>query len=338
MVNKIFELKFGSHLYATNTENSDLDLKSIYLPTAKEICLGNYKKTITTTRPKQEFERNNKDDVDVEIFSLDRYLELLLEGQTVALDILFAGKEMYTYSNPDTIWIMEEIYKNRFELLHSNLNAFIGYSKAQAAKYGIKGFRVHALRATLDYLNQFDDQTELNSLFLQFWIDDIKNEYIKLVNLTSNKGVTETYLEVCDKKYILKQNVKYVKERIQKRFDEYGKRALMAEDNKGIDWKALSHAVRVNNEAIELLTTGKITFPRPDKDLLLNIKLGKLPYKEVTDLIENGLEDLKKAEKNSILNKTPNKQWAEDFVYKIYSDIVSKENPNNCFIFPPVQI
>lgn len=38
-MNKILEMKFGSHLYGTNTPNSDLDYKAIYLPTAREIIL-----------------------------------------------------------------------------------------------------------------------------------------------------------------------------------------------------------------------------------------------------------------------------------------------------------
>ena len=31
--NIIVLMKFGSHLYGTNTENSDTDLKGIYMPT-----------------------------------------------------------------------------------------------------------------------------------------------------------------------------------------------------------------------------------------------------------------------------------------------------------------
>lgn len=59
-MNKILEMKFGSHLYGTNTENSDMDFKGIYLPTAREIVLGTYKKTICSSRPKGLCERNTK--------------------------------------------------------------------------------------------------------------------------------------------------------------------------------------------------------------------------------------------------------------------------------------
>lgn len=322
-MNKIFELKFGSHLYGTNTENSDLDLKSIYLPTAQEICLNSYRRTITTSRPKKEFERNNKDDVDIEIFSLDRYIELLLEGQTVALDILFSGKEMYTYSNPDTVWIIEELYKNRHEFLHSNINAFIGYAKAQAARYGLKGFRVHALRTVLDLFEAWKDKAiKVGDCDLEHWVPNCGNKYITIEYIKNPKGILEPYLNVCDKKIAFNSTVKWALQHTKKRVEEYGHRALLAERNEGIDYKACSHAVRVNSQAIELLTTSNIMFPRPDKELLLDIKTGKLPYKEIADIIEKGLEDLKIAEVNSILRKEPNKEWTNDFIFKVYSDIV----------------
>ena len=324
-MNKILEVKFGSHLYGTNTENSDLDFKGIYLPTAREIILKQHKRTITTTRPKQAFERNNKDDVDIEIFSLDRFLELLIDGQTVALDLLFAPPNSCTLITEQGSEIMYQIDTNRHELLNRNVNAFVGYAKQQAAKYGQKGFRIDALRKILDLLNAWKDQVvRVGDCDLEHWVPSCGNEHIKIEYLKSPRGVEEPYLNVCDKKIAFHSTIKYALEHVQRRFDEYGKRALMAEKNEGIDWKALSHAVRVNSEAKELLTTGKITFPRPDKDLLLQIKLGKMDYKLVANLIEDGLEVLKLASANSQLREKPNRDWADDFIYRIYSEIVKK--------------
>src|ERR1700722_5000860 len=173
-MNKILEMKFGSHLYGTNTPNSDLDYKAIYLPTAKEIVLGSYKKTIAKSRPKADCERNTKDDVDMEILSLDRYLELLMQGQTMALDILFAPPYMYTHMSFEHARPWQLIFDNRERLLTRNVNAFVGYTKQQAAKYGIKGSRMDILKRTKEVLDAFIPidshtklfgyETELNSL------------------------------------------------------------------------------------------------------------------------------------------------------------------------------
>jgi hypothetical protein len=90
----------------------------------------------------------------------------------------------------------------------------------------------------------------------------------------------------------------------------------------GKDFKALSHSVRVNSEALQLLTTGHITFPRPDRELLLQIKLGQLPYEQIAELIEQGLADVCEVHKKSTLRDKPDKEWADNFVYDVYSKIV----------------
>lgn len=326
-MNKIVEIKFGSHLYGTNTENSDLDFKGIYLPAAEEIVLGRVKQTIATSRPKQTHERNNKDDVDVEIVSLDRFIDLLVQGQTMALDMLFAPPENHTLSCIEGKIIMDHIYQNRTQLLNRNMNAFVGYARQQASKYGVKGFRVAAMREILKFLDMMPNPNEkLGPSLVKLEKERIYlpiNEFTKLTMIDGKNG-PENHIEVCNRKVPFNATVKYAKQVYQRIFDEYGQRALRAEKNEGVDWKALSHAVRVNSEAIELLTTTKITFPRPDKELLLQIKLGQMDYNNVAIKIEKGLEDLIFAQEMSHLKDTPNKKWADAFVYKIYSDIVKK--------------
>lgn len=324
-MNKILEIKFGSNLYGTSTPNSDLDLKGIYLPTAREIVLHTYKKTITTTRPKRDHERNNKDDVDIEIFSLDRYVELLTQGRTVALDMLFAPYESYTWDSGDEI--LDYINENREKFLSKSMcNAFFGYAKQQAAKYGQKGFRVAALRESLDWISAYPDHHKLIDLIPERFVGEIGNEHIKIVQCKGPNGTMADHLEVCSKKYAFHNDVKYVKAQLQRRFDEYGHRALLAEKNEGVDWKALSHAVRVNSQAKELLTTHSITFPRPDKDLLLKIKLGQMDYKDVAEIIENGLQEMTALEKTSTLPDAPDMEFCNNFVYETYMQVINENN------------
>ncbi len=323
-MNKLFELKFGSHLYGTNTPSSDLDIKSIYLPTAREIVLGSYKKTLSTTRPKQMGERNTKDDVDLEVFSLDRYLQLLSQGQAVALDMLFAPHYMYL-DGSDTR-IMEKIQDNRHEVLSSDISAFFGYARQQAAKYGIKGTRVAAVRMVLEWLNSLNTFDIIGTYPIIGQVLEWNNEHIKVIVIKSPNGKEEPHLEVCNRKIPFHAKVSYTKSVFQKIFDEYGHRALLAEKNEGVDWKALSHAVRVNSQAKELLTTGWITFPRPDRELLVDIKTGKMEYQVVAEIIENGLAELEVLKTKSSLRPEPNQEWINNFVYDIYSEIVVEEN------------
>ncbi len=66
--------------------------------------------------------------------------------------------------------------------------------------------------------------------------------------------------------------------------DQEGARA--AERNEGVDWKALSHTVRVGYEALELLESGSLTYPSPTREHLRAIKAGEVPYAAVAAEID----------------------------------------------------
>jgi hypothetical protein len=51
----------------------------------------------------------------------------------------------------------------------------------------------------------------------------------------------------------------------------------------GYDVKAASHMIRLMYEGIELLTTGQITYPRPEVDVLLEIRKGLWAQSRVED-------------------------------------------------------
>ena len=76
----IVNMRFGSHLYGTDTPDSDLDLKAVYLPEAHDILLQRVKATVTSNRVNAAGHKNQAGDVDSEIYSLQRYLHLLAEG------------------------------------------------------------------------------------------------------------------------------------------------------------------------------------------------------------------------------------------------------------------
>lgn len=330
-MNKVIEIKFGSHLYGTDTPESDLDFKAIYLPTAKDIVLGKVKGTIAKSRPKAECERNNKDDIDIEIFSLDRYLELLAEGQTVALDMLFSPDSHCTF-NKDNINIWRAIKMHSDKLLTRNVNAFVGYARQQAAKYGIKGSRMDALKRVMAFLEPLPlwDRLSFHEPLIYALVKECeelisleKTALVEVVQIPGpNKVDLMPHLHVCGRKVPFMATVKFAKEVYGRILEGYGNRAHKAHLAGGVDWKALSHAVRVNGEALELLRTGFVTFPRPDRELLLQIKKGLMPYEQVAEKIEQGLADLYEAHEISTLRDKPDQEWIDDLVYEVYSEVV----------------
>ncbi len=330
----ILELKFGSHLYGTSTPKSDLDFKGIYIPSAREIVLGTFNATVQVKRNKAHGERNTKDDVDREYVSLNRFMELLCEGQTMALDMLFAPKEMRTFEDPRLIWIFDRIYDSRHEFVNKNVNAFVGYAKQQAARYGIKGSRMDALRRVLNLLSLYPGRDKLWSyeeriLELVATSKELvsleKTPLIEVVDIKGPRGTPEKHLSVANRKIPFHATVQFARQVYQRVYDEYGARAVKVSLSGGRDYKALSHAIRVNAEAKELLETGHITFPRPEAELLLAVKNEQVPFEKVSEIIEKGLADLMDAQPESKLRERPNLQAAQDLVYEVYAAQVRGE-------------
>jgi hypothetical protein len=59
----------------------------------------------------------------------------------------------------------------------------------------------------------------------------------------------------CDFSYEISFDVQFVGIRV-KFYDDYGHRAKLASENKNVDWKAISHALRAAIQTKEILTTG----------------------------------------------------------------------------------
>lgn len=320
---QVVRLKFGSHLYGTSTPQSDLDFKSVFIPDGRSILLQRAKNSLNDQRPKAEREKNYAGEVEEERFSLQRFLSLLAEGQTVALDILFAPEWAMT---DDPSWHWQEILDNRDRLLTRKSAAFIGYARTQANKYGIRGSRVAAARAALSLLEAAGSKHLAAKLDILsdsiFAMCADTPDHMSIHEDTTPHGQKVLLWEVCNRKMPFTASIKNAYDIMQRVVDEYGKRALMAESNQGVDWKALSHAVRVGTQAIELLSTGFVTFPLPNAAHVLEIKLGHRPYQDVAAEIEDLLERVEAAAAVSALPEEPDWAWIDDFVASAYRDEV----------------
>ena len=315
----IVRMRFGSHLYGTATPESDLDLKGVYLPEALDILLQRVKTTVTSNRVKAAGEKNEAGDVDSEFYSLQRYLDLLAEGQTVALDMLFAPDAVMTMS-PSPWW--REIQANGHRLISKRATSFVQYCRQQANKYGIKGSRVAAARKVLAELTtaqkRLGNTGKLELIAAQLADLAASTAHVALVDLPSSGDRPVRHLEVCDRKISFSASLKMGREIAERLVNEYGHRALQAERNEGVDWKALSHAVRIGREALELFQRGRITFPLPYADHIVGIKRGLVLYKTVAMEIEQLLEDVEAAASASSLPEEPDQALIEDLVTRAH--------------------
>jgi len=318
----------GSHLFGTNTENSDMDYKGIYIPDKKDIYLGKVEDTYQIKRSKEHGEKNTKDDVDVEFYSLKKYIQMLNEGQTVALELLFTPDDKIIEADPSW-YSLREYWKSIF--LNKKTTAFVGYCKTQADKYGVKGSRMAAIKKAIEALELFTpknspDRIDFlpNTKLKNVW-EELKSylynvDYIEFGEQETKLGMIP-YMKVCESMYQDNQSWENAYKALKTKYDVYGARAQQAERNEGIDWKALSHAYRVCCQAIELLRDHKLTLPLKENDLKMvrNVKLGLVPFKEFQPLLELKLEEVIKAEEESTLNsEMKDKEFCDDFVYQYY--------------------
>ncbi len=315
----LVRMQFGSHVYGTNVATSDHDFKAVHVPAASDILLQRVRPSINDGTKKGDGQKNGPDDIDFESFALQKFMAMLLEGQTVALTMIFTPDQWIIEQSPEWAFIRQ----NRSRWLHRSVSAFAGYCRQQANKYGIRGSRVAASRAVLTWAEQMVDAHGTQGRLRDHWpeVEELAGrglEHVGIVAGTHADSQLVRFLEVCNRKIQEHATFKEAYAISKRVFDEYGHRALLAETNQGVDWKACMHAVRVSREAEELLLHHTITYPRPEAGLLLAIRKGELPYKEVADMLETGLDRLEQCAKESALPERGDHACAESLILGVY--------------------
>lgn len=309
---------FGSHLYGTSTPASDTDYKSVHLPDPNDILLTTARDVISTKTKVGTTTKNTADDIDDESFALHRFFNQLEKGESMALEVLFAPAGGLLVSTRE--W--EHIQKNRERFLTKNATGMIGYCIRQCSKYGVKGGRVATSRAALELLRNMME-TWGAAQKVGFIGDDIRdfvedNPHTAIIKIPQVNGSTIDHWEVCDRKLPFTTSLKEAHGIVEKLFLNFGERARQAEANEGIDWKAVSHAIRVGYQGLELFNSGHITFPRPEASYLLDIKRGRLAYSEVEKELEWLLDGIELAAERSHLPAQVDRALMNDIVIGAY--------------------
>lgn len=301
----------GSHLYGLNTEESDHDYKLIYIPTHYDLLMGKAKESYDLGTNKGSA-KNTAEDVDFKVYSFPKFVQMLIKGDMVSMDMLFA---------PDShIEFYGDLESNPFYQLRLNYQLFTakemagyaGYVHKQAAKYGIKGSRVATVRELLSELDAIKSSKDTEGLRLGDVLEGFS------VNLPYAK-ITPEHFEVLGAKHQLTVKLSMFEEWLQNKMKEYGDRSLKAETNQGVDWKAMSHAVRACIQLRQMLTTGKMELPLPDleREAVLNVKQGQVPFKAVESNLYTLMELVDDAKANSELPDSIDKGEVEAFTYEL---------------------
>lgn len=334
----LYLCKFGSHLYGTNSPTSDEDYKGIFLPSLESCLLGTAPKCFSFNTKKDKDSKNTSEDIDVQLWSLQYFLNLLGQGETNAIDLL------YSYSYPDMIVYdmtithkqsnftyspMEFLLRNHKKLFSvKNTKSFIGYAIGQARKYGIKGSRLGVVKKILNvldtlhtaYYSEVPDNWHRDKL--KTWTDTLlaqcgDSSYCFVKTMDAKPTPKET-LFVNGSQHHLDITMEEFYDRMKSEYEKYGERARQAETNEGIDFKALSHAVRAIRQMEYLLKDGEIKYPLACAEELKEIKSGKLTWSEIEKIITDGLEEVDRLQEAVVSDHILDKELVKNFILNCY--------------------
>lgn len=311
-MNIILKTIFGSHLYGLNTENSDTDYKGIYLPTKKQILLSTAPAVCDLSTKQSSQIKNTKDDTDFTIYSLSKFVHLACCGDAVAIDMLHSSENL---CGKNEIW--DYLHSNRTKFYSKNMSAYAGYVKKQCAKYGIKGSKLSELNDLIKILFTQSLTTKIRDFELPNG-----THCFYTTKLNKSTQIEENFYNVNGKLISVNCQLRDVYGSATFQYDKYGERARLAQQNSNVDWKAVSHALRVSYQLYDIYTKGDFSYPLDQSQYIIDVKTGKIPYDNVVEVLEQMVDTVTGLSLRSSLPDEVDVEYWDDFVADAYESIV----------------
>lgn len=309
----LVNMVFGSHLYGTNSETSDKDYKGVFMPTREDLLLQRVPKSINNSTKKRNDQKNTAEDVDTEMYSLNYFIHLACEGETVALDMLHAPKEFWLESS----YIWESLVQERERFYTSKLKAFVGYARRQAAKYGVKGSRLSDAKRVYEFLKTQNP----NLRVAEVWDALPEGEFLKKEEIANPGEMDKKFphmYTVCGKGLSSQAYVHHYLPMLENFINRYGDRARLAELNEGVDWKAVSHAFRAAYQVKHILLNNGYSYPLPETDYIKAVKSGKLNFvNEVGPKLEELMAELEVLSSKSTLPRHSDRKFWDGWLLEV---------------------
>lgn len=323
----VFEIVYGSRLYGTNTPTSDTDIKRVYMPRIADLLLGvklniaqsKFDARGNTVGPKEPMPADGVEYSDIPI---SIYFDDFVKGQTYAVEMAMEFIKPQYADHP--FYPINRELVSRF--LTRNITPMVGFAKKQVFDYVQRGERLKVMQEIMKQLDALEKkhgaETQLNKIVSGKTLMEAISKKQNLEMKEQDHG--QVSLEVNGRSYMANTTIMHLKGQVQKKIDRYGPRTTEASEE-DVDWKSLSHAVRVYQQIIELGVYRTITFPRPNTGYLLDIKQGKLPVEDV-HLVLNELDArVKEIEEANLLGlpdlatiRDEFQQWKESTLRDMY--------------------
>jgi hypothetical protein len=320
-------MQYGSTLFGSTIATSDQDYVGVHLPSGRAILLGDAEATLhegskAFVAPRDggigssRIRATLPGEIDRESHALGKVFDMLRGGHMIALDMLFVPDA--SLFETSTTW--NAVRDQRQRLISRNCRGFVGYAQSQAEMYGRKATRLGDVEATqqflIDAIARYGADATLETLSEAIYDFADGRDHIGVAPFASGYTPDLPHLVIAGKKVAFTHTLPVALRVAERTVARYGKRAQAAQD--GTDWKSVAHAVRVAHQAIELLKTGTITFPRPEAELLRQIRRGEHHRRDIGLEIDRLLEEVETASRSSVLPAEPDRALMDDLQVAAY--------------------
>lgn len=326
MNNKIIlKIRSGSHLYGTNTKDSDKDYLGVYLNTKEELLgLQTSEELTDNIVSKAENGRNNKDAVDCKYYELRKFCRLAMNGNPTVLEILFVNKENIIEITKEG----EELLKLRQEFVSKRIyNSFMGYAFAQKKKAFDKSENINHIERFYNWTNTFVSvkNSPISNMTFNDFYNAIKDKSVFENHIKFFKNEHNDMMFQCgDLIFPMNILMKKLKDSLKQRLDKasWRKNGML---QYGCDYKFMSHNVRLLLEGIELMNTKNLILPLSYKDLILKIKTGNMNNQDIVDLMDTYETELHKYKENNNLPDKADYNKINNFIINTYYNYLKEK-------------
>ena len=189
-MNIICKIITGSNLYHLNTPTSDVDVHGIYLPEIKYLLLQRVSNSV-------QLNSNN----DGNIFSLQYFMKLLCEGQSIAIEMVSAPENKWLEFSE--LW--RSIHNNRKLFYTKNMKAFIGYARQMSSRWNVRADRMQFIENIINVLKEQNIYAKLGTI----WDLLSENEFITKGETTRNNNFDRRIINILGREISAAVSIEY---------------------------------------------------------------------------------------------------------------------------------
>jgi hypothetical protein len=296
--NLLTVVTYGSHLYGTSTPTSDHDFKAVYLPSMRDLMLAKAPKVLryrfdADGNPVGDSTPMGDNGYEAEHTPVQKFVHDWLGGQAYAVETVFAviqGGHLKHMAPVGTLgsrrFCSFEAFCHKLakQYVHRNVNGMVGFAVKQTFDYVRRGERLNAAKQVLDVLQDllkfhmacggvqetlirldtpvsFAKEVDGKVVTVtETLLDEVVRRTGLELGSTQNHNKTMRTLKLNGREYLETTTLPHLIGAVDKLVEQYGERSTRASETT-VDWKSLSHAVRVYEQVEELLQESTSSSP-----------------------------------------------------------------------------